>query len=69
MICSDKTGTLTQNKMSVNQFWNTNIVNFLLIFMLRNLLIKKKRLNQIYMKNSICQKLCQKDFKKFLFNL
>lgn len=27
MICSDKTGTLTQNKMTLTDFWNEKRVN------------------------------------------
>lgn len=35
MICSDKTGTLTQNKMTLTDFWNEKRV-FLNLYFLNN---------------------------------
>jgi len=32
MICSDKTGTLTQNCMTFTNFWNGKHVNFSFFF-------------------------------------
>ena len=34
MICSDKTGTLTQNQMTMTDFWNEKRVLFFFVFLL-----------------------------------
>ena len=47
MICSDKTGTLTQNKMTVSNMWNEKIVSY---FTLYKKYIKLTRLQSIQIK-------------------